>query len=1787
MEQRKSKMLLINVLVMVTGFVGVYAGGGQQGTFLQQEASPVAAFENAPASEVEYVDGPLAPLYDFLIQKRMHKFCKLLREAGLEEYLQSIGGTFTVFVPTDASFVFLPPGTMDNLKKNPQQLRDFVLYHFVTGDFTSSDILNELIVESLQGAMLRFNIYGQVVTVSGAQIVEPDLEFESWRVHVIDHPLHPIPTGDTVTHLQNNNQRFYRLLLDSNLLDYISSGTFTILAPEDKAFDYLSTDLKNALQTNKTLAERVLMNHILPGSIYSGGITDGMQWETVGGAIITFTTKRGLIFANDVPIVIPDVPFTNGVIHTLNRVILPEGVEVDCHCKPSSDQRPQTPRQPVGQTRRPSFVQGLTTSRIPNEQSLVRQTPGQTPRPTARPRQPQQPTRGRQPPRPAPVLITRAPLQPAIQPQPEEELNAVVPEVPTGQKRPEQGRTTRYPTPSRRIPPPPSPRIAPPPRSQPPPVIPGDVTYPEQELAPVVTNPPRQTPQWANRQPTQATRYPPVPRASFMTTTTTRLPQVPRSQVRVTQPPIGKVPQTQQGFTTGPHQGMQPQRPANQPIWQQNQITRQTQQPRTTRQPPRVQPPPQRRPVQPRPVTFPTPVPAAPTEQPFESSRELPNCRQRSERINPSNQNLPICQEPQMMQEPCQNAPYNPSDSRPLCPANCRMPNEPFNPSDRRPVCPPTPTSVSGQGCRSPNQPTYVGDRRPLCTPPPPNPVQTGCRDPSAPFTPSDNRPLCPTPTMITPHDVPQSQGCRNANEPQDSRPLCPAQQQENCRNFMERPKAGDRRPICRTNQQQPRPNVNQQGPRPGNVPQTQQRQPQNQGSRSPNSQPARQQPWQTTRRPQDTTNLIRDQQVGKVPQVNGRPMQPHSQPSSGAVQPQPSPQPDYPPQPQPSPQPAFTLQPQPRPQQPDRRQPQPVQRQPQPVQRQPQPIQRQQQPNIRQQQQPIPRIPQQNTIQPVPTPRQPSFQQHNQRRPQIVPQQPQLGQPQTGFQPSTVGLGGPLPTSVTPKAPSRPVFIPQQQPGSRPQTQGLPTPPPLSFQPIQTTSLPVNRPTTAGLAQPRRPVQPQPGVSFPGRVTTTTRIPVSVTGTSANPEEDSRRTLYEIVEDPSLLIRGRPVKLTRIFELFHKAGIEDVLLGAGPTTVFLPSDDAFAALPKGVIEQLEENPELLRRVLLYHVAAIEIVPSAQGESYTVPSMAGDQLVITMLNGGRLILISGAKAIAVTRANNGIFYVINQLLYPLPHQNIVGAIQSRPDLSTLSWLLSQSGLEDMLQGQTPYTFLAPTDNAFAQLPAAVYDELTQNTTLLQEILLNHIMEGAHYGREFLTGGTFPSARGGKLKFQVVSRGYQVNEVNIKTPEIVTGTGVIHLIDEILLEEKDKKYFTKLENSIGTGQDVAQPINPQQPQPLVQPEQQPQRQPPQQRMSPDNQPTGLQPSGQWTGQRLSPGQRATTLRPNNGQQTGRQTAGVPSHGAQRHPTRASGTQMAVTSHRGGAYQPQMVQSSGQDGQQANVADLARAMGLNRFADWVTNTGLLEKVHDGGVYTVFAPTDDAVNSLPQDMLNSIDSNPEQTQSLLQYHVVPQRLNIQSLKNEETHGTLLQGKAIRFNVYQTPQLSCKQIVTASGTPIGEASVATMGSVQMIPVSQVLYQPTGSLQNILEASPILQKLAQAVRQHRLTWVVTGTGPLTFFAPSDAAFDSLSPEQKQSMIDDKQAFTELLKRHLVRGTYFSSGVQQDLQKNNENNQPMTISLQNGVLTVNSVPVTYSDITATNGVLHVIDQFLL
>ena len=86
------------------------------------------------------------------------------------------------------------------------------------------------------------------MTVSGAEILEPDLQFEMGRVYIIDRPLYPIPSEDTLTYLQRNHKEMYKLLVDASLIDYLSSMYFCLIY---QCIHYMVTIMK------KTIANRV------------------------------------------------------------------------------------------------------------------------------------------------------------------------------------------------------------------------------------------------------------------------------------------------------------------------------------------------------------------------------------------------------------------------------------------------------------------------------------------------------------------------------------------------------------------------------------------------------------------------------------------------------------------------------------------------------------------------------------------------------------------------------------------------------------------------------------------------------------------------------------------------------------------------------------------------------------------------------------------------------------------------------------------------------------------------------------------------------------------------------------------------------------------------------------------------------------------------------------------------------------------------------------------------------------------------------------------------------------------------------------------------------------------------------------------------------------------------------------------------------------------------------------------------------------------------------------------
>ena len=137
-------------------------------------------------------------------------------------------------------------------------------------------------------------------------------------------------------------------------------------------------------------------------------------------------------------------------------------------------------------------------------------------------------------------------------------------------------------------------------------------------------------------------------------------------------------------------------------------------------------------------------------------------------------------------------------------------------------------------------------------------------------------------------------------------------------------------------------------------------------------------------------------------------------------------------------------------------------------------------------------------------------------------------------------------------------------------------------------------------------------------------------------------------------------------------------------------------------------------------------------------------------------------------------------------QTIVEIAASNPDFSTLVTAVKAAGLADTLSGPGPFTVFAPTNEAFAKLPAGTVDTLLKpaNKQQLAAILAYHVVPAAVMAKD-VKPGTVETVNGATFTVaaedgSVILTDGQGNEAKVITTDIVGSNGVIHVIDAVLL-----------------------------------------------------------------------------------------------------------------------------------------------------------------------------------------------------------------------------------------------------------------------------------------------------------------------------------------------------------------------------------------------------------------------
>jgi phosphate transport system substrate-binding protein len=130
-------------------------------------------------------------------------------------------------------------------------------------------------------------------------------------------------------------------------------------------------------------------------------------------------------------------------------------------------------------------------------------------------------------------------------------------------------------------------------------------------------------------------------------------------------------------------------------------------------------------------------------------------------------------------------------------------------------------------------------------------------------------------------------------------------------------------------------------------------------------------------------------------------------------------------------------------------------------------------------------------------------------------------------------------------------------------------------------------------------------------------------------------------------------------------------------------------------------------------------------------------------------------------------------------QTIADLAASDPNFSTLAELVSAAGIGDILASEGPYTVFAPTNDAFAALPASVVEYLTSHPDVLTRVLNYHVISGEVMSADASTMMA-PTVEGGELSVVVDDMGVSVNGAHVVQADIDASNGVIHAIDTVLI-----------------------------------------------------------------------------------------------------------------------------------------------------------------------------------------------------------------------------------------------------------------------------------------------------------------------------------------------------------------------------------------------------------------------
>jgi len=701
--------------------------------------------------------------------------------------------------------------------------------------------------------------------------------------------------------------------------------------------------------------------------------------------------------------------------------------------------------------------------------------------------------------------------------------------------------------------------------------------------------------------------------------------------------------------------------------------------------------------------------------------------------------------------------------------------------------------------------------------------------------------------------------------------------------------------------------------------------------------------------------------------------------------------------------------------------------------------------------------------------------------------------------------------------------------------------------------------------------------------------------------------------------------QLSSLVGALAKANLVGALSSDGPFTVFAPTNDAFKAI-QDTVDGL--TMQQLTEVLEYHVIVnVEAKSTDLSNNQKLqPLFFGHQLSVDLSNG---VKIRGeTNTVTVTTADvlcsNGVVHIVNAVLVPNSLRTIVDFAVASPMLSSLVGALQKANLVEALSGPGPFTVFAPTNAAFAAI-SSVVDGLTVDQ--LTAILEYHVVSGVAANAADLRNKEVlsPLFSDHKLTVSLPRHGGvqiigETNTVNVVVADQGCSNGVIHIVDAVIVP----RYLSIVETAL------AQPSLST----LVS------------ALGTANLVDALSGAGPFTVfaptndaftaissilDGLSTAQLGDLLKAHV--LTSEIDAGQVGDASKSYETLFAGHSVQLNNHKVGPHNAFKVVSETNtvfvsysstalcangvvyivdavlvpNAPLASIVNTAVASPqLSSLVGALGKANLVDALSGDGPFTVFAPTNAAFEAISQ-IVGALTM--EQLAEILEYHVIS---GVAAKAADLTNGEVLQPLFADHTL--TVELGRRNTVNikAEGNTVQVTMADRLCTNGVVHVVDAVLLPdipltTMNIVQTAQSVPDLSSLVGAVVSAGLVNTLSGPGPFTVFAPTNAAFDAIS--QVVAGLTTQQ-LVDVLENHVLSGAFQATdltpggsllplfkghSLSVDLSKSCAGDgtycRPCAgsgnfceVKIMSETV---SAMITIGDIKCTNGVVHVVDAVLV